>query len=430
MPAGTRIEHDALGTVEVPGDALYGAHTVRGLANFTLTGPRAAERPDLVVALVQVKVAAARANADLGVLDAAVADAVVGAGREVAGGRWLEQFPVCVVQGGGGTVANMNANEVLANRAAELLGGARGTYDLVHPNDHVNRSQSTNDVYPTALALATVTAGRRCLEGVRHLEATLRAKADEAGELERLGRTCLQDAVPLRVRDGQLAQANALARTAADLAASLDRLLAVPLGATAVGTGVGAPPGFRERAIGHLAEETGLEVVPAPDLFDALAHPDAYVRVAADLVRVALVAAKLAADLRLLSSGPVGGIGEVRLPAVQVGSSIMPGKVNPVLPELVLQVSFEARGTLSIVEAAVAAGELELNVMEPVIARHLLASLADVGEAARLFADRCVAGLSWVGTAVAAHLAGSLADGVELAAREGYAAAARARPPS
>jgi aspartate ammonia-lyase len=428
-PARTRRERDVLGEVEVPAEALYGVHTVRALANFAVGGPALRDRPELVAALARVKVAAARANERLGVLDPALAAAIVEAGREVAGGRWLEHFPLPVLQGGGGTSANMNANEVLANRANALLGAARGTYAPVHPNDHVNRSQSTNDVFPTALQLALLDRGAEAVAGLEHLGVTLAAKAAEQGSLERLGRTCLQDAVPLTVAQTHGAQASALARTATGLRSALEELLAVPLGATVLGTGLGAPPGYRELAVALLAEETGLSLRPASDPFDALAHFDPYLAVAHALDRALLVAAKLAADLRLLASGPVGGIGEVALPPVQAGSSAMPGKVNPVLPELVLQVSYDVRGTVATVEAAVAGGELELNVMEPVIARRLLEALEQAGRAARLLADRCVAGLRWQEEVVRAHLAGSLAAAVEQASVDGYDAAARSRRP-
>ena len=256
------------------------------------------------------------------------------AAREVATGLHLDQFPIDVVHGGGGTAVNMNVNEVIANRANELLGGGRGAYDRVHPNDHVNRSQSTNDVYPTALALATHILGGELLERVEVLERALVAKADEVGEALHLGRTCLQDAVPLRIADTHLSQAHALGRTCDALATSLSELLAVPLGATAVGTGIGAAEGYRATVIELLADETGLAVRASPDLFDALAHNDVFFNVAAQLFRVSGVAARIASDMRLLASAPIA---EIRLPPVQVGSSIMPGKVNPVLCELVLQ---------------------------------------------------------------------------------------------
>jgi len=422
-----RTERDSLGAVPVPAGALYGAHTVRALANFTVSGVSLRARPAFVAALGHVKAAAAGANAACGVLDERLAAAIAEAAREVGRGEHDREFPIDIVCGGGGTAVNMNANEVIANRANELLGGTRGSYDPIRPNDHVNRSQSTNDVYPTALALATVAVGREALTGIARLAEAFTAKAGEYGELERLARTCLQDAVPITVAATHHGQAHAIRRTAAALARSLDELLAVPLGATAVGTGIGAPGGYRERVIPLLAGESGLEVSGSADLVDALANLDGYVDVAAQLLRVALVTGKIAADLRLLSSGPVGGFGEVRLPAVQVGSSIMPGKVNPVMPELMLQVGYEAKGAFAVVEAAASRGELDLNVMEPVIAKHLLASLHDVGAACELFAVRCVAGLEWDAERVAANLAGSLAPAVERAARDGYSAALAAR---
>ncbi len=422
-----RTEHDSLGDVLVPAGALYGAHTVRALGNFTVSGISLRERPAVIAALGWVKAAAAAANAACGVLDAERAAAIVTAAREVAAGGHDREFPIDIVHGGGGTAVNMNANEVVANRANELLGGARGAYDPVAPNDHVNRSQSTNDVYPTALALATVVVGREALAGIARLEAAFTVKAGQYGAHERLARTCLQDAVPTTIAATHAAHAHALARTGAALERALGELLAVPLGATAVGTGIGAPAGYRERVLPLLAAESGLAVTGADDLADALANLDGYLDVAAQLLRVAAVTGKIASDLRLLSSGPVGGIGELRLPAVQVGSSIMPGKVNPVMPELMLQVGYEARGAFAIVQAVATGGELELNVMEPVIAKHLLASLHDMGVACELFAARCIDGLEWDADRVAANLAGSLAAAVEQASAEGYSAAVAAR---
>jgi aspartate ammonia-lyase len=419
-PTATRLERDSLGPVEVPRDALYGAHTVRALANFAVSAVTMADRPELIAALGQIKTAAARANLADGRLTPEIGGAVIAAAREVAGGRHDAEFPIDVVHGGGGTAVNMNANEVIANRAGELLGGARGTYALVHPNDHVNRGQSTNDVYPTALALATYVTGRAAIERIGVLERALESKALEYGDRLHLGRTCLQDAVPLTIGATHTGQAHAVARTARALGRSLDGLLAVPLGATAVGTGIGASDGYRGSVVALLADETGLVLVPSDDVYDALAFNDVYLDVAAQLLRVSAVAAKIAGDLRILSSIPFG---ELRLPAVQVGSSIMPGKVNPVLPELVLQSHMQLQGVLAAVGAAVSGGELELNVMEPVIARHLLGGLRELGLTLELFAARCVSGLEWDLDAVDAHLAGSRADAVLRAADAGYGAA-------
>ncbi len=424
--ASHRVEADALGEIDVPEVALWGAQTQRGCENFRVSGVTLQSLPELVAALGQVKAAAVRANMALGEIPEQLGEAILRAAREVAANRLDEHFPLDVVQGGGGTATNMNANEVIANRAAELLGGRRGAYDLAHPNNHVNRSQSTNDVYPTALQLAVVARASDTMAGLGRLAEALAASGDRAGEMERLGRTCLQDALPVPVRAVAHGQASALGRVSADLGAAGERLLAVPLGATAVGTGLGSAPGYRSLVVGYLADETGRAVSAVADPFDALAHIDQYVAVASGLVRSMLVMSKIAADLRFLSSGPLGGVGEVRLPAVQVGSSIMPGKVNPVIPELVMQVGFEVRGAAAVVEAAAGAGELELNVMEPVVARHLLASLADVAAVARIFARRCIDGLEWQADAVARHLQGSLSERVELARRDGYAAASRA----
>lgn len=419
----TRVEHDALGPVAVPADALWGAQTQRALANFDVGGPTLADLPCLLRAYAEVKRAAAVANTALGVIDQAVGAAVADAAETVAAGRHDPAFPLPVLQGGGGTSTNMNLNEVLANLAGEALGAPRGTYARVHPLDHVNRSQSTNDTYPTALALATVRGGRATADALAALGASIREAAARAGARERLGRTCLQDAVPVPLAATLGASATGLTRTVGDLRAALDRLLAVPLGATAVGTGIGAPSGYRSRAVAALAEVSGLEVTGTGDVFDGLQHLDGLLAVASELNRAWLVAAKLASDLRLLGSGPRGGIGEALLPAVQPGSSIMPGKVNPVIPELVLQVGYDLSGMATTVEAAARAGELELNVMEPVVAARLLPALDTAARAARAFATRCVDGLDWDDGRLAANLAGSLAERVERSAGGGHDAA-------
>ena len=419
---GGRQTSDSLGEVRIPAGARWGPHTERARANFAVGGVTLAELPSLVSAFADVKAASARANVELGVLPAAIGAAVEAAAAEVARGEHAAEFPLPVLQGGGGTSTNMNLNEVIANRASELLGAD------VHPLDHVNRSQSTNDVYPTALALATIDTGRRCLAGIAALEDAVRAADRRTGSLERLGRTCLQDAVPVPVGAGLRAAASGLARTSADLERALAGLVQVPLGATAVGTGIGAPDGFREVAVRHLAERhPGVEATG--DLFDGLQHLDAYVAVASELGRVCLVASKLAADLRLLSSGPHGGLGEAVLPAVQAGSTIMPGKVNPVIPELVLQVGFEVEGARRVVDAAAGAGELELNVMEPAIAASLLPALEKVGRTAVVFAERCLDGLTWDEERMRANLGGSLATRVLDAQTSGYEAAAQAAKP-
>jgi aspartate ammonia-lyase len=397
----------------------YGEHTRHATENFTVRGERLGDAPELLIAYAHVKAAAALANRELGVLDERVANALVAAADEVVAGAHREQFPTPLLQGGGGTSTNMNVNEVLAARATELLAAA-GHRDHVHPNDHANRSQSTNDTYPTAMALAIHQASQPALSQLEALASTLRGKAAEYGDLDRLGRTCLQDAVPLTIRDTHLAQAAALERTRGGLTTALDALSEVPLGATAVGTGIGAPPGYAALAVQRLAERTGRDLTVAANPFDSLAHLDPYAGVASATARAAITAAKIAADLRLLSSGPRAGIGEVTLPTRQPGSSIMPGKVNPVIPELVMQLSYRIRGAAHTVEMGVAAGELELNIMEPVIYDALHGALSDLANATAALGEKCVSGMTWNRETLRNHLDGSLAERVEKATQVGY----------
>jgi aspartate ammonia-lyase len=423
-----RIETDMIGEVELPRAALFGIHTARALANFGTRSVRMSDRPQFLAALAHVKAAAAEANCSLGNLEPTVKDAIVGAANEVIAGDHIDQFPLALVQGGGGTSANMAINEVLANRAAQILGAEVGVYDVVHPLDHVNRSQSTNDVLPTAIAIAVVSVAPEVDASLRLVADVLSELATRAGERVRLGRTCLQDALPLPIRDYHAAQSRAVQRSAAALRHSVDPLHEVALGATAVGTGFGAPVGYRELAVSFLVERTGLPLRPSPDLIDALAHLDPALRAAQQLAAAAIALAKIAADLRLLSSGPVGGIGEIRLTPVQAGSSIMPGKVNPVIAELVVQTSFEIRASAHAIELAAAAGEPDLNVWEMIVARHLPDALAQLGEVAALFARRCLKGLEWNDDAVQRHLRGSLAPAVKRALLAGHADEPRMLP--
>ncbi|WP_326836952.1 lyase family protein [Amycolatopsis rhabdoformis] len=398
---------------------LYGEQTRKALAHLPAHGRRLSDVPALLTAYAQVKAAAARANAELGVLDPARADAIARAAAEVAAGHHRDQFPLTLVQGGGGTSTNMNVNEVLAARAEQLLAAA-GTPLAVHPNDHVNRSQSTNDTYPTAMALATAELAEPVLAALGRLSTAFDTVATDQGGLVRLGRTCLQDAVLLTVAQTHRAHAHAIRRTRAALQHAVAELAAVPLGATAVGTGIGSPDGYADLVVRHLAAVSGKPVTAAEDYFDALAHLDGYATVAAALVRASGVLGKIARDLRLLSSGPVGGLGEVRLPELQAGSSIMPGKVNPVVPELVIQLGFRIRGAAATVDAAADAGELELNVMEPVVVDALAGAFADLTAAATIFREKCVERLQWDTEAVARHAAGALDQYVTLATTAGY----------
>jgi aspartate ammonia-lyase len=396
------------------GDRLYGPQTELGVRNFPLRGRTFADVDALVRNYARVKLAAARVNHEYGVLDIARRDAIVAACTEIVEGGHRDQFPSPLVHGGGGTTANMNVNEVIAARASQLAGL------VVHPNDHVNASQSTNDTYPTAMALSVQELVDAPVVALRDLAAAFDRKAVEFDDVPHLGRTCLQDAVTLSAGQSHRGHAAAVRRVADGLDGAARALREVPIGGTAVGTGVGAPDGFGDRVAAELAAVTGLPVTVATDRFDALAHLDPYAAIAAAGSRAAITLAKIAADLRLLSSGPHGGFGDLTVPAVQAGSSIMPAKVNPVVPEYVMQLSYRVRGQALTVDCAVADGELELNVMEPVIVDALTTIVDDLTAAATTFARRCVDGLAWDGAHRERNLTGALDRWVELAATEGY----------
>ncbi|TCC26961.1 lyase family protein [Kribbella speibonae] len=401
------------------GEILYGAQTAQALTNFPLAGPRLSDRPELVKAVAAVKIAAARANVALGELDETRGRAIVAAGEEVRAGRHLGQFVLPVVQGGGGTSTNMNVNEVLAARASQLSGV------VVHPNDHVNRGQSTNDVMPTAIAIAVIPLIDQALVGLRRVAESLENKAIEYDALVHLGRTCLQDAVPIPVADFHRGQAASVGPAMDALVAAATELYAVPLGGTAVGTGLGTAPGFAEAALEELTALTGLALTIAPSPSYSLASLEPLTAVSEAASRAGRVLARIARDLRLLASGPVGGIGEVELPAVQAGSSIMPGKVNPVIPELVMQVSFLLNGATAAARSATEVGELEVSAMAPVVTLGLLDGLTNLHRVSEVFAGRCITGLRWREDAVARNLAGSLESAVLTATTDGYESAAR-----
>ncbi len=422
----TRTEKDTLGAVEIPADALYGVHTVRALRAYPLTGPALGDFTELLHAYVAVKMACADANLSYGLLAEDVAAAIHQAGEEVRAGRWADQFPSPVLQGGGGVSTNMNVNEVLANRAAVLLGGRPGEHTLVHPNDHVNRSQSTNDTYPTAIAVSTMVLLDGLTAALGRVVDVLLVKAVEFRGTPRLARTCLRDALPVDVADTHRGQASSVSRAIGRIRAASAQLESVPLGATAVGTGAGAPDGFGPRAITILAGLVGRKLAPSNDRFDALANLDVLADVGHAVAEAGASLARIAQDLRLLSSGPLGGLNEVYLPPVSAGSSIMPGKINPGIPELVMQVGLEMSGVAHVVAAAVHAGELELNVMEPVIVSQLHPGILRLTETARVFADACLAGMAWNADVLEAHLAGSLLEKVQRSERDGYASVASA----
>jgi aspartate ammonia-lyase len=423
MAQATRVEHDLVGDKEVPADAYYGVHTVRAVENFAITGSTIAQFPDLIAALAAVKQAAAKANRDLGLLPADTADAIISACREIGAGRLHEQFVVDPIQGGAGTSTNMNANEVIANRALEILGHPRGRYDMVHPLDHVNLGQSTNDVYPTAVRLALVTSLRRLGDSLAVLATAFSAKAEEFADVLKMGRTQLQDAVPMTLGQEFTTYAVMIEEDRQRLAESAALLLESNLGGTAIGTGINGHPRYAGLACAHLAEISGELVRPAGNLIEATQDCGAFVQLSGVLKRVAVKLSKTCNDLRLTSSGPIAGLGEINLPPVQAGSSIMPGKVNPVIPEVVNQVAFEVIGNDLTVTMAAEAGQLQLNAFEPVIAYSLLRSLTHLRAACDTLATRCVPGI----TANREHLHNTVHRSVglvtALAPHIGYAAA-------
>ena len=390
----TRLEHDLLGEREVPDDARYGVQTLRAMENFDITGVRLGHYPHLVRAMAMVKQAAARANRKLGLLDATVATAIDEACQEVIDGHWHGHFVVDVVQGGAGTSTNMNANEVIANRALELLGHRRGEYEHCHPNNHVNLSQSTNDVYPTAVRVAVIHELDELLAVLEGLDEALAEKGREFADVLKMGRTQLQDAVPMTVGQEFEAFAVTTAEDIARLRETARLFLEVNLGGTAIGTGINADPRYPGLAVDELARITGLDFVLAPNLVEATPDTGAFVMFSGVLKRVAVKLSKLCNDLRLLSSGPRCGFNEINLPAMQPGSSIMPGKVNPVIPEVVNQIACQVIGNDLTITMAAEAGQLQLNVMEPLITSNLFESLDMLTAGVRTLTERCIRGIT------------------------------------
>ncbi len=386
-----RIERDPLGEYAVPDDAYYGIQTARAAENFPISGLRAPAQ--LITATIFIKKAAAQANVALGRLDARIGGAIIQAADEILKGALTEQFIVDVYQAGAGTSHNMNVNEVLANRASEILGGVRGEYRLVHPNDHVNMGQSTNDVFPTATRLALLLAHQWLVEAAHALATSLGRKADVFASVLKVGRTHLQDAVPITLGQEFSGYAACIGRAAIDIERASEALKELNLGATAVGTGLNAGDDYTERAIANISVHAGIDVRPAANRFrvtqsmgDVLAYSGAMRRLAAEL-------SKIASDLRLLSSGPRAGLAELVLPAVQPGSSIMPGKVNPSVPEMVNQVCYQVYGCDTTICAAADAGQLELNVMMPVIAWNAIHSSTILRNAMIVLRTRTVDGI-------------------------------------
>ena len=394
MMQATRTEEDLLGVREVPLEAYWGIHTLRAMENFRISGSVVGDESAFVRGMVQVKKASALANSDLGALDPEVAGAIVWACDQVlVAERCMDQFPVDQFQGGAGTSVNMNTNEVIANLALEYLGYAKGRYDVVNPNDHVNKSQSTNDAYPTGLRLGLFTLVDSLIDELERLIGSMRAKGTEFVNVLKMGRTQLQDAVPMSLGQEFEAFAVLLEEEVSRLRNNAALLLEVNLGATAIGTGLNTPPDYQSTVVDRLREVTGLDVRGAHDLLEATSDTGAYVSMHAAIKRLAVKLSKICNDLRLLSSGPRAGLGEIRLPERQAGSSIMSAKVNPVIPEVVNQVCFKVIGNDVALTFAAEAGQLQLNVMEPVIAQAIFESINLLTRGMSALRELCVVGI-------------------------------------
>ena len=389
-----RIEHDLLGDHQVPNDVYYGVHTVRALENFPISNIPISTYPSLINALACVKQACAQANLELDLFDAQIANAIIKACEEIRAGSLRDQFVVDVIQGGAGTSTNMNANEVIANRALEILGHGRGEYKFLHPLEHVNLSQSTNDVYPTAVKVALRFLITDLIAGMEVLRLAFAAKAEEFKDILKMGRTQLQDAVPMTLGQEFSTYAVMLEEDQQRLREGALLIQEMNLGATAIGTGINAHPEYAALARKHLSEITGIEYITAGNLVEATQDVGSFVQLSGVLKRVAVKLSKICNDLRLLSSGPRTGLGEINLPAVQAGSSIMPGKVNPVIPEVVNQIAFMVIGNDVTVSFAADGGQLQLNAFEPIIAHSLFDSLIYLRNGCITLAERCVNGIT------------------------------------
>ena len=389
-----RVESDLIGELQVPADAYYGVQTQRAINNYKISTTHMYDYPEYIIAMAYVKMAAAAANTELGVLPKEIGDAIVAACKEIVGGKLWDQFPVDMMQGGAGTSVNMNANEVIANRALELMGHKKGEYQFCSPNDHVNCAQSTNDAYPTAFRYTFFRMNRHLEKALQDLIDAFRAKGEEFKDIIKMGRTQLQDAVPMTSGQEFNAFANNLEEEIANLERNAVLLKEVNMGGTAIGTGLNAVPGFAELCTKKMSEFSGDTFEKAPDLVEATPDTGAYVSYSAALKRLAVKLSKTCNDLRLMASGPRCGLHEINLPAMAPGSSIMPGKVNPVIPEVTNQVCFKVIGNDTAVCFAAEAGQLQLNVMEPVIAQCILESQTWLINAMNTLRTKCVEGIT------------------------------------
>lgn len=405
----TRKEEDLLGTMDVPADVYYGIHTLRAMENFQISGETINDVPDFIRGMVQVKKAAALANRRLHALPKAKAEAIVWACDQILEeGRCMDQFPIDAFQGGAGTSVNMNTNEVVANLALEHIGKDKGEYSEINPNDDVNMSQSTNDAYPTGFRLGLYYAVQGLIEEFDLLQKAFRAKGDEFADIIKMGRTQLQDAVPMTLGEEFTAFGENLGEENRTLVNAANVLLEINLGATAIGTGINTPKGYRDQVVAALREVTELEIQASPNLIEATSDTGGYVMMHGAIKRAAMKMSKISNDLRLLSSGPRAGLNEINLPERQAGSSIMPAKVNPVIPEVVNQACFKVFGNDLTVSMAAEAGQLQLNVMEPVIAQSLFSSISLLSNAARTLREKCVTGITANTEVCEAYVANSI----------------------
>ncbi len=390
--SATRAEKDSLGAKDIPANVYYGIQTARAVENYPISGMRA--HPTLIRAFGMVKEAAAEANRELGLLDQKIANAIIEAAKEVAQGKWDKEFVVDVFQAGAGVSFHMNTNEVIANRAIEILGGTLGDYSKIHPNDHVNYGQSTNDVFPTGMRLATLLELEKLYPVLDSLIAALEKKGEEFHHILKSGRTHMQDAVPMRLGQEFTAYAGAIRRAKNAIETSAELLRELGLGGSAVGTGINTHPDYRENAVKHLSRISGQQLTPVDDMRYAMQSNLAMAAVSSALRNLALEVIRISNDLRLLGSGPNTGFAEINLPALQPGSSIMPGKINPVIPELAAMVSFQVVGNDVAVAMAVQAGQLELNVMMPTMSYSVLQSITILTNMLRQLTDKCIVGIT------------------------------------
>jgi aspartate ammonia-lyase len=419
----TRVETDLLGSAHVPSGAYWGIHTQRAVENFALGGDRLESFPDLVAALAVVKQACARANREYGLINATVGDAIDWSCRQLRAGHHLGQFPVEMIQGGAGTSTNMNVNEVIANMALERLGMEKGMYGTIHPNEQVNKSQSTNDVYPTALKIAMITSAEELLSSLERLTGAFDRKAAEFTDVVKIGRTQLQDAVPMTLGQEFETYGVTLRRDRDRILEATAHLHEINLGATAIGTGITAPPDFAHAVVHYLRELTGLPMRTAEHLIESTQDVGTFTLFSATLRRLAIKLSKICNDLRLLSSGPRAGLGEINLPPRQAGSSIMPGKVNPVIPEFVNQIAFEVIGADITVTLAAEGGQLQLNAFEPIIAYSIFRSMTHLGRAMDILAKYCVDGITANEDLLASSVENSISIVTALVPEIGYVAA-------